>query len=121
MLDQKTSIGIKAAILAIIALGIATLVYSTYFISEFFAMVSFSLIFWGVILLYITPTNTPFMDLLNSVTGSSTANIERILTEFKINQKGIYMLNESSSEAFWSLRLPIMQNQCSFFFQRTPM
>jgi hypothetical protein len=100
LIDQKTSTGIKVAILSIIALGIATLVYSTFFISEFFAMVSFSLIFWGIILLYITPTSTPFMDLLNSLTGSSTANIERILTEFNINQKGIYMLNESNSRLF---------------------
>ena len=100
MIDQKTSIGVKVAILSVIILGIVILAYSTYFISSFFAMIGFSILFWGVILLYVTPTNNSFIDLLNSMVDPSIANIERILTEYNINQQGIYLSTENHNGLF---------------------
>ena len=96
MLSQSTSQGIKAAMIAIVALGIVTLGASTLMMSSFFAIIGFSLIFWGVILLYIIPTKRIFSELLNAAIEPSSSNIERILTEHSLSQPGIYFSSENN-------------------------
>ncbi len=96
MSTQKTSIGIKVAFLLIVVLGTATLLFSTFFISSFFAILGLSLVFWGVILLYIIPSKNVFLGLLNSAVKPNSDNIERILTEYNLSNQGIYLQTENN-------------------------
>lgn len=81
----------KIALLTLVALGIATLVISTLLQSSFFVILGFSLLFWGVILLYITPTKNGYLELLNAGVEPGSENIERLLSERGLTQKGIYL------------------------------
>lgn len=91
MAKKKQSNLDKAAVLSMIALGAATLIISTFYTSSFLAILGFALIFWGAIILYITPTKQAFFELLSAAAEPSSANIERILIQFSLNQKGIYL------------------------------
>jgi hypothetical protein len=106
LLEQKTFGKAKAAAAGIIILGAATLLSSTLFISSFFTIVGFSLVFWGAILLYIIPTKSNLAMLVSAVAEPASANIERILSENEFHQKGIYVPTkyiDSNSEHFRKL------------------
>jgi hypothetical protein len=49
------------------------------------------LTFWGAILLYITPSKHVPLQLLNAVATSPMLNIERVLEESDLHEKGIYL------------------------------
>ena len=100
MLKQGPSTGVKTAMLSLVALGVATLAASTFLMSSFFAIVGFSLIFWGAVLLYITPTGSALLDLINAAAEPTSANIERILTEYNLNQQGIYLPSDNNVGLF---------------------
>ncbi len=119
-MGQKTFIGVKAAMLSVIVFGIIILAYSTYFVSSFFAMIGFSILFWGVILLYVIPTSNSFLDLLNSVVDPSAANIERILTEYNINQQGIYLSTEDYGGLFNEFQIAQNAESVLVFFPDIP-
>jgi hypothetical protein len=91
MTDQKIFGKVRIAIAGIVALGILTLVSSAVFLSSFFSLVGISLIFWGTILFYIVPTKSNLAMLVSAVAGPASANIERILGENEIYQKGLYL------------------------------
>lgn len=121
MPKQKQSNLTKASVLSMIALGAATLLISTFYTSSFLAILGFALIFWGTILLYTTPTKPVFYELLSAAAEPSAANIERILTEYNLSQKGIY-LPPTSSNAGLSNRWSLLQNTESslVFIPETP-
>jgi hypothetical protein len=96
-------------VLSIIALGVATLLISTFYTSSFLAILGFSLIFWGAILLYTTPTRPFFFELISAAAEPNSANTERILTEYGLNQKGIYLPPESRDTGL-SNRWSLLQN-----------
>ncbi len=87
-MSEQTST--KVAILFIILLGIVALIASAFLVSSFFAIVGFSLVFWGALLLYIIPTRSNFAILANEAAGVASANIEKILSTAS-GQKGIYI------------------------------
>jgi hypothetical protein len=66
-------------------------VTSAFYASSFLAILGVALTFWGAILLYITPTKHVPLDLLNAAAEANATNIERILTEYNLTQKGIYL------------------------------
>jgi hypothetical protein len=91
-LSEKNSFGsVKGAIVGIILLGAFTLILSVFFISSFFAIVGFSLIFWGAILLYVIPTKSNLALLVSAAAQPGSANIEGILSQKGLVQKGVYM------------------------------
>ncbi|MDI6691056.1 MAG: hypothetical protein QME50_04195, partial [Candidatus Bathyarchaeota archaeon] len=59
--------------------------------SSILAFIGLGLTFWGALLLYITPTRYVKLDLLNAIAPSTLANIEKMLTNSKLNEKGIYL------------------------------
>ena len=71
--------------------GVIFVITSAFYVSSFVAILGLSLIFWGVILLYILPVKHVPIILLNTLVQSSPHNIERILGEFKLTEKGIYL------------------------------
>ena len=60
----------------------------TFFIPAFIGL---GLTFWGVLLLYLTPTKYVNLELLNATASSSLANIERTLSNTETTGKGIYL------------------------------
>ena len=81
----------RIAPFAMLALGIGLTVTSGIYVSSFLAIVGVALIFWGAILLYITPTKQVPITFLTASTETSMSNIERVLSEFKSTEKGIYL------------------------------
>jgi hypothetical protein len=80
-----------AVILSILALGIGIVVTSAFYLSSFLAIVGIAIIFWGAILFYITPTNHIPITFLTASTATNVSNIERVLSEFKSGEKGVYL------------------------------
>ncbi len=79
------------AIIGVILLGVLTLISSIFYVSSFFAIVGFSLTFWGTILLYIIPTRSNLALLVSAAAQPGSASIERILSQKGLVQKGIYL------------------------------
>jgi len=67
------------------------LAVSAFYASSFLAILSLALIFWGLIMLYITPSKHVPLTLLEASTNSLPGNIERILVETGSNEKGVYL------------------------------
>ena len=76
---------------AMLILGIISLVASAFNASSILAFLGLGLTFWGAILLYITPTKHVKLELLNATAHSALANIEKVITNAKLNGKGIYL------------------------------
>jgi hypothetical protein len=72
-------------------LGAASLATSAFYVSSILAFIGLGLSFWGALLLYITPTRYVKLELLNAVAPSTLANIEKMLTNSNLNEKGIYL------------------------------
>ena len=81
----------KVAVVGIILLGAITIITSTLFVSSFFAIVGFSLIFWGAILLYIIPTKSNLALLVSAAAQAASTSVERILIQKGLVQKGVYL------------------------------
>jgi hypothetical protein len=80
-----------ATILAIVTLGVGLIVISAIYVSSFLAIVGVAIIFWGSILLYITPDKQVTITFLTASTETNMSNTERVLSEFKFTEKGIYL------------------------------
>jgi hypothetical protein len=81
----------RTAVFSLISLGILLIAASAFYVSSFLTILGVSLTFWAAILFYITPKKHVQLDLLNSIGEAVTPNIERILSEYKLTKKGIYL------------------------------
>jgi len=79
--------------------GAITLVLSMVYSSNVSAFVGISLIFWGALLLFITPTNYIKRSLLEPTSASTFANINKILSNLNYNGKGIYLPPQYNKES----------------------
>jgi hypothetical protein len=70
--------------------GIILLIISSFVISSFLSIVGISLVFWGVILIYIAPSKYVPLSVFNAA-DAGAINIERILNEFNLKESGIYL------------------------------
>ena len=50
-----------------------------------------AIIFWGVILLYITPSKHVPLTLFNASAEAAAANIERLILELNLSERGVYL------------------------------
>jgi hypothetical protein len=97
-LTQQNASGIvKVAIICIILLGISTLSASILYQSSFFAIAGFSLLFWGIVLLYLIPTRNNLSQILSISAETASANIESILAEMNSEYHAVYLLKESKN------------------------
>jgi hypothetical protein len=76
---------------AVLMTGVVMVVLSALNGSSFLAILGVSIAFWSMLLLYLTPTKTVFLDLLNASASTSGSNIERSLIEFNSAEKGVYL------------------------------
>jgi hypothetical protein len=78
----------KAINVILIIIGISLLTISTIYVSSFTAILGVAFLFLAGIFLYITPVKHVPLILLNA---SLNSNIDRILNEFDLSEKGIYL------------------------------
>lgn len=76
---------------AVTIIGAAILGGSMIFSSTVWAMVGLPLVFWGILLFFLKPTSLVRADLLDSSSYSLHENIERLISEFGLRGKGIYL------------------------------
>ncbi len=71
--------------------GVVLIVLSALNNSSFLAVVGLSVAFWSILLLFFTPPKQAFLSLLKASASASASSIERILNEFNLVEKGIYL------------------------------
>jgi len=81
----------RIAVFAMLTLGISLTVISGIYLSSFLAILGVGIVFWGAVLLYITPARHVPLTLLNASTAANAGNTERILTELNLTEKGRYL------------------------------
>lgn len=91
-MSKKSKITLNRLLsMSILSAGIILVISSAFFSSAFFAILGTSLIFWSIILLYITPEKNIPLKVFATASKASLPNIQRILTENNTTQKGIYL------------------------------
>ena len=71
--------------------GVALIVLSALNGSSFLAIFGVTIIFWSDIFLYITPSKHVPLTLLKASAEAAADNIERVLSELNLSEKGIYL------------------------------
>ncbi len=92
-----------AATLSMFLLGSALLLISALYVSSFLAIIGAAFIFWGSLLLYITPIKHVPLSMLTAVAEAGASNIERILTEYNLTEKGVYLPPKNLQNIEYSL------------------
>ena len=91
MAKIKISLLIRVATAILISLGIILTTTSAFYVSSFLAILGIALIFWGIILLYITPTKQVPLELVMAAAEPGTQNIQRIIEQYRLSQQAIYL------------------------------
>lgn len=81
----------QITVFAVLTLGVILVVLSAFYVSSYLAILGVAIVFWGAILLFITPSKHVPLTLLNVSADSSASNIERILSELNLTEKGVYL------------------------------
>ena len=71
--------------------GAAVLAGSMIFSSSIWAVVGLPLTFWGILFFFLKPTSFVKADLLDSSSYSLLENVRRLISEFGLNGKGVYL------------------------------
>lgn len=71
--------------------GAAVLVGSMVLSSSVWAIVGLPLIFWGILLFFLKPTSLVKADLLDIASYSLLENVRRLVSEFGLKGKGVYL------------------------------
>jgi len=88
-IDRNKVIVLTTSVFLII--GATLIVLSSLNNSSYFAIFGVTIIFWGAILLYITPSKQVPLTWLNASAEANAANIERLILELNLTEKGIYL------------------------------
>jgi hypothetical protein len=75
----------------LLMLGLIALLLSVFVSSYVLAFIGLGLTFWGALFLYIKPTKYVKLELLNSISLSTLANLEKMLAHARANSQGIYL------------------------------
>jgi hypothetical protein len=62
-----------------------------FYISSSLAIVGVAFFFWGAILLYVTPSKHVPLTLFNASAEAAAANIERLILELNLAERGVYL------------------------------
>jgi hypothetical protein len=76
---------------AMLIFGIVSIAVSFFNASAVLALIGLGLAFWGALLRYINPSKQVPLELLTASASSTLADIEKMLTDFHLTEKGIYL------------------------------
>jgi len=71
--------------------GVGLVIASAFTASSYMAILGVAAVFWGVIMIYVTPTKHVPITIMDALGNSQLDNIERLLTEFDSVEKGMYV------------------------------
>ena len=91
MLMRKRTTFQQIIIFIMLLLGIALVGISAFYASAFLAILGVTIIFWDAIFLYVTPSKHVPLTLLNVSAEAGTINLERVILELNLGEKGIYL------------------------------
>ena len=81
----------RIIIFTMLSLGVVIVATSAFYSSTYLALLGVAINFWGVILLYVTPSKHVPLTLLNASAEATSANIERLISELNLSEKGVYL------------------------------
>ena len=79
------------ALFATVLLGVGLLAVSAFYPSSSLAIVGTGIISLGAVLLYVTPVKHVPLTLLNASAEVAVANIERLISDLNLTERGIYL------------------------------
>lgn len=88
---QKRTTFNQTSIFIMLTIGVLLIIISAFYASSFLANLGTAAIFWGVVLLYTNPVKHVPLAFLNASTKGNADNVERILSEFDLTERGIYL------------------------------
>jgi hypothetical protein len=92
---KRTNLNYITAFIICLLIGIELLLVSAYYFSSFLAILGTAIIFWGAILLYVTPSKHVPLAMFNALAEAASANIERLILEFNLTERGVYLSPEN--------------------------
>jgi hypothetical protein len=75
----------------LLSVGAIAVAFSINYNSSVLAFIGLGLVFWGALLVYITPTKHIRLEVLNATVSSALTDIEKIIVDSGLNTKGIYL------------------------------
>ncbi len=81
----------QAGVLVLVAIGVILTALSVFYASSFLAILGVGIVFWGIILLYVTPVRHVPLRLLSVSAVSNSGTVERLLSEMDMTEKGYYL------------------------------
>lgn len=78
-------------VIFILLIGVGLTIISAFYISSLLAIIGVSIIFWGIILLYVTPSKHVPLTLFNASHEGTIDNIERLILQLNLIESGIYL------------------------------
>ncbi len=75
----------------VLIIGVVLIVLSALNGSSFLAIFGVTIIFWGAIFLYFTPSKHVPLTVLNASAEAAADNIERLISEQNLSEKGVYL------------------------------
>ncbi len=91
MSTRKYHLNNQIATYALIGIGAVLIVASAIYASSFLVISGLALIFWALIIQYLMPAKHVPITFLNASAKSTTENIERVLSEFNLTEKAVYL------------------------------
>jgi hypothetical protein len=90
-LVKRSQLMVRVATAVMVTLGASLVALSAFYVSSFLAILGVALVFWGCILLYVAPVKQVPYDLLEAAADVNAGGIERVLSEFNLSKKGVYL------------------------------
>lgn len=89
MLRKLTTLT-KIIVFSMPTIGLSLVLISAFYSSSFLALLGVATIIGGAILLYVAPSKHVPLTMLNASAESAAANIERLILELNLSEKGVY-------------------------------
>ena len=88
---QKRTTFSQITVFIMLLLGVGLVVVSAFYASSFLAILGVAIIFWGAILLYVTPSKHVPLTLFNASAEAAATNIERLILQLNLEERGVYL------------------------------
>lgn len=87
----------------LLLIGVLLIIVSAFYVSSFLTILGVSVLLWGIVLLYVTPSKHIPLTLLNASNEVTAANIERLILELDLSESGIYLPARNLKNTEYSL------------------
>ena len=112
MPESKTPTKIQIGKYILLSVGILLVIISILYASAFLAIFGIALLFWDTLFLYLTPAKHVPLTYLEALSNGYPENVEHILSELNLSEKGIYLppknLNNLDSSLIFIPKKPIL-------------